>query len=96
MGRSVEELLRTVSEGEIAEWAAYAEVEPFGSPADDGRFASLCALTYQAHTPAGTPQPDWFDRAPDETARRRAMVRNTDEDIISILRGHNAKRKEED
>lgn len=49
----------------MEEWAAYYEVEPWGSPADDDRWRNLLALQYSAH--GGKEEVRWFDRDPDWT-----------------------------
>jgi hypothetical protein len=59
---------------ELYEWEAYYQLEPFGSPADDDRWRQMYALYFGANTAAGTEQPDWLDRDPEETLRKRASV----------------------
>ena len=44
LGRTVNELLGTISSDEISEWQAYDRIEPFGSWRDDLRIGTLTAV----------------------------------------------------
>lgn len=59
---------------EFHSWQAFYAVEPWGSPVADQHFATLCTLFYSANCAANTVIPDFFDRDPLETARRRAEI----------------------
>jgi hypothetical protein len=59
---------------ELYEWEAYYQLEPFGSPADDDRWRMLYSLYFSVNAKPGTEHPDWLDRDPEETLRRRASI----------------------
>ena len=61
-----------MSMSELYEWEAFYQVEPWGTPAEDDRWRQAYALTFAVNASAGASQPDWLDRIPEETARRRA------------------------
>ncbi len=53
-----DELLTRMSSRQLAEWQAYAELEPFGSHFDDLRAGAVAAATYNVHRDsAQRPQP---------------------------------------
>lgn len=45
MGRTVPEMLGSMSYDELIDWTLYAKAEPFGEERADFRMAQLCALT---------------------------------------------------
>jgi hypothetical protein len=59
---------------ELYEWEQYSLVEPFGSPAEDDRVRLQCSLAFKLGAARGSVEPDWLDRNPEETARRRATI----------------------
>lgn len=59
---------------EFHSWQAFYAIEPWGSPVADQHFATLCTLFYSANCSANTTIPDFFDRDPAETVRRRAAI----------------------
>lgn len=60
------ELLATVDSAELTEWMAFAELEPFGGPADDYRAGLPAAAVVNVHRDGGQPvQPlDFIPWAP--------------------------------
>lgn len=53
------------------EWEAYYYFEPWGAPAEDERWAQMYALYFSSVTKANSTQPNWLDRDPEETLRKR-------------------------
>lgn len=53
LGRSVEELLHTVSARELQDWIAYWNVEPWGAYRDNLHMATLAALTFNVNRGKG-------------------------------------------
>jgi len=80
MGRTVEELSASMSADEFAEWQAYYEVEPFGSPVEDDRFRNLLALQYSGL--GGKDEIHWLDRDPEWSAHLRDLARPPIDDAI--------------
>ncbi len=70
MGRTVAELEETMSMDEYMEWAAFYELEPWGTPAEDDRWRLNYSLVWAINSDKD--QPVWLDRDPEETARREA------------------------
>jgi len=54
----------------LAEWEAFHYFEPWGSPAADDRTAVISSLIWSANS--SKPVPRFFDRDPEETARKAA------------------------
>lgn len=76
----------TLSPREYAEWIAYYQLEPWGCEAEDIRWRQHYSLTYAFNTKAGSKEPDWLDRDPEETARKRAAV-SKEQQIESFFAG---------
>lgn len=65
MGRTAGELLDTMTSAELAEWLAFATIEPFGGPTEDIRLGTLCSATTAPW--GGKMKPDeWFQWCPPE------------------------------
>ena len=58
MGRTVDELLRSISWDEWIRWQAYYEIEPWGEERADGRLAVEIAYLLTPYLPTGTELPD--------------------------------------
>ena len=80
MGRTVEELSATMSMDEFHEWAAFHDVEPFGTPVEDDRFRNVLALQYKALN--GRAEIHWLDRDPEWSAHLRDLARPPLDDAI--------------
>jgi hypothetical protein len=56
------------------EWAAYHDLEPWGAPAEDHRWQTLCDLTVRMNAAKPIDKTIlFFDRDPEETARLEAL-----------------------
>ncbi|MET0376881.1 MAG: hypothetical protein ABW128_21825 [Rhizorhabdus sp.] len=66
------ELDARMSRDEFQEWMAYYSLEPWGTPVEDGRWSQMFTLFYSANSKPGATIPVWFDRDPEETARKEA------------------------
>lgn len=55
LGKTVGELLATVGANELTEWAAFAEMEPFGAFVDDFRAGVPAAVTLNVHRKRDAP-----------------------------------------
>ena len=49
LGKTVNELYQTMDAVELAEWRAFAAIEPFGGPVDDVRGAIIAAAAANSH-----------------------------------------------
>ena len=61
---TVGELLEKVGSAELAEWMAFAGIEPFGAEADDLRAGLMPALTVNMHREQGAPTVTPFEFFP--------------------------------
>lgn len=73
---------------------AFYEIEPWGCAAEDGRWRQHFSLTFALNAKSGSKEPDWLDRDPEETARKRAAI-SKEQQIESFFSGM-ATRSEED
>lgn len=78
LGKTVHELLSTISGNELAEWMAYEQIEPFGPLVEDWRAGQVCATVANVQRRQETPafKADDFMPALREalTPRRAAAV----------------------
>ena len=49
LGKTVAELLETLSYRELVQWKAFYSIEPFGAPVDDWNAAKICQVVAQGY-----------------------------------------------
>lgn len=60
MGKTVEELLDSISSRELTEWMVFFQLEPFGAEIENWRFGMLAAVMAKLHGHRGSVKPDDF------------------------------------
>jgi hypothetical protein len=61
---TVARLLDEIGSRELVEWMAFAQLEPFGAPAEDFRAGLMPAITVDMHREQGTPASSPLDFFP--------------------------------
>lgn len=59
---------------ELAEWQAFYELEPWGTPVEDDRWRKLYELLWYPNFKGDLIEGFYLDRDPEETARLRAKA----------------------
>ncbi|MCW2412936.1 MULTISPECIES: hypothetical protein [unclassified Sphingobium] len=86
LGKSLTEIADMTTD-EFASWYAYAQLEPFGSPADDYRASVQSQLFWQANTKPGTgPMPDYYNHWPKPQEVEKPK-KQKDREVSNSLKG---------